>query len=343
MTRRGRHIILVLITGVLLGTLTAVLLIRHQLLHPAAPPSASAAPTEQSGPGPGPAEIPVPSPEDRSEPTPEIAPLPTAEPEAGAVIAPGPGAAAAAQTTGTERSAEVSQYVARFAGEHSGNWSLCFADLSGGEPAIRGGEEGPMVSASLIKLPIMGAVYEAVAAGSLDPAQCENWLGPMITVSDNGSANSLVLLLGGGDADKGMAAVNDWCLRQGLTDTRQNRLMLVDNGLQNYTGAADCARLLAAIYRGDCVSPEASRQMLSLLLQQQVNDRLPLGLPEGTPIAHKTGDLIGLCWADVGIVYSPGGDYVLCVISDGQASEREAKSATAALSREVYALMNPET
>ena len=83
--------------------------------------------------------------------------------------------------------------------------------------------------------------------------------------------------------------------------------------------------------------------MLDLLLLQRVNDRIPAQLPEGTPVAHKTGDLVGLCWADVGIVFSPGGDYVLCVISDGQASEREAKSATAALSREVYALMNPET
>ena len=198
-----------------------------------------------------------------------------------------------------------------------------------------------MVSASLIKLAIMGAVYEGMEQGRLDPGQCEAWLGPMITISDNGSANALVHLLGDGDETAGMAAVNAWCESQGLTNTRQNRLMLADNGLQNYTGAADCARLLAAIYRGDCVSPEASQKMLALLLQQQVNDRLPLGLPAGTPIAHKTGDLIGLCWADVGIVYSPGGDYVLCVISDGQASESEAKSAAAELSRQIYEMMNP--
>lgn len=198
-----------------------------------------------------------------------------------------------------------------------------------------------MVSASLIKLPIMGAVYERLEQGSLDRESCDAWLGPMITVSDNASANALVRLLGDGDAAAGMAAVNEWCLRQGLKNTRQNRLMLENNGLQNYTSAADCARLLAAVYRGECVSPEADRQMLALLLRQEVKDRLPLGLPEGTAIAHKTGDLIGLCWADVGIIYSPGGDYILCVISDGQASELEAKSAAAELSRQIYELMNP--
>ena len=321
MTKRVRQGVLALMIGVLLGLLAALLLVRARMGGAPAGPAALPAPG-------GTEAVSVPT----APPMPAGTPVPAAAEPSQTPVSPEP-----------DRNEAVAELFRRFAGEHPGRWNLCFLALPDGEPVIWGSEEGPMVSASLIKLPIMGAVYEAVAAGSLDPAQCENWLGPMITVSDNGSANSLVLLLGGGDADKGMAAVNDWCLRQGLTDTRQNRLMLVDNGLQNYTGAADCARLLAAIYRGDCVSPEASREMLSLLLQQQVNDRLPLGLPEGTPIAHKTGDLIGLCWADVGIVYSPGGDYVLCVISDGQASEREAKSATAALSREVYALMNPET
>ncbi len=332
MTRKNKQILLAVLVLVLLGMLAAVLLLYRQQRRPVPLPPApaeqilpSSAPTEQSpvptvppDSGPAPIEIPVRPPEGDE---------PAAVPET---------------TREAERDAAVQALFESFAREHTGTWGLCFTALPGGEPVLWDGG-GAMVSASLIKLPIMGAVYEAVAAGKLDPAQCEAWLGPMITVSDNASANALVRLLGDGDAAAGMAAVNDWCLRQGLTDTRQNRLMLEDNGLQNYTGAADCARLLAAIYRGECVSPEASRQMLALLLRQEVNDRLPLGLPEGTPIAHKTGDLIGLCWADVGIIFSPGGDYILCVISDGQASEWEAKSAAAELSREIYALMNPGT
>ena len=45
----------------------------------------------------------------------------------------------------------------------------------------------------------------------------------------------------------------------------------------------------------------------------------------------------------MGIVYSPGGDYILCVISDGTPSEREAKEAMAALARQIYGIVNPET
>ena len=230
MTKRVRQGLLALMVGVLLGLLAALLLVRARI---------AAQPPGEQPPAGTPAAASVPT----APPMPAGTPVPAAAEPSQTPVSPEP-----------DRNEAVAELFRRFAGEHPGRWNLCFLALPDGEPVIWGGEEGPMVSASLIKLPIMGAVYEAIAAGRLDRAQCENWLGPMITVSDNGSANSLVLLLGGGDADKGMAAVNDWCLRQGLTDTRQNRLMLVDNGLQNYTGAADCARLLAAIYRGDCAA-----------------------------------------------------------------------------------------
>ena len=318
MTKRVRQGVLALMIGVLLGLLAALLLVRARIAAqppgvqaPAVTPAAASAPTAP----PTPSETPLPT-------SPEPAQVPTdAQPE--------------------PRNEAAAELFRRFTGEHTGRWSLCFLALPDGEPVIWGGEEGPMVSASLIKLPIMGAVYEAIAAGKLDPAQCEGLLGPMITVSDNGSANALVRLLGDGDADRGMAAVNDWCQRQGLTDTRMLRLMLADNGLQNYTGAADCARFLESVYRGDCVSPAASREMLELLLAQTVNDRLPARLPEGTPVAHKTGDLSGLCCADVGIVFSPGGDYILCLICNDQDYDLDARDAEAELSAKIYGLANP--
>ncbi len=314
---RVKRVLLALIAGILLGLLAFLVLTRYELrrageLSPAQSPAAleSPAPTAEQ-------PIPVtPAEPESPPPSPEAAPAP-------------------------DYAAAVGEIFDSFAQTQTGRWGLCFLALPDGEPVLRDGGGGPMVSASLIKLPVMAAVYEKLERGELDRETAERRLGPMITVSDNASANALIRLLGGGDEAAGMAAVNDWCARQGLGDTRLNRLMLVDNGLQNYTSAADCAALLAAVYRGDCVSPEASREMLALLLGQTVKDRLPRGLPEGTPIAHKTGDLIGLCWADVGIVFSPGGDYILCVISDGLAGELEAKDAAAALSRQIYDLLNP--
>lgn len=235
----------------------------------------------------------------------------------------------------------VEEAFSAFLRNQTGNWSLGFRRLPEGETLLCPREAGPMVSASLIKLYIMGAVWDALERGTLEHDAADAPLAAMITVSDNESANRLIFLLGQGDAEAGMAAVNDWCQRLGYGDTRLNRLMLADNGLQNYTSAADCAAFLSAVCRGECVSPQASREMLELLLQQQVNDRLPALLPEGTPVAHKTGDLTGLCWADAGIVFSPGGDYVLCLISDGQIEGGAAKAAQAALSRQIYEIINP--
>jgi beta-lactamase class A len=51
------------------------------------------------------------------------------------------------------------------------------------------------------------------------------------------------------------------------------------------------------------------------LLGQRINDRLPVGLPPGVPIAHKTGNLPGLAH-DAGIVYAPEGPYIVVVLTE---------------------------
>lgn len=171
-----------------------------------------------------------------------------------------------------------------------------------------------MVSASLIKLFIMGAVYDAERSGTLTPDAQEDAIRQMISVSDNAAANDLTRLLGGGSEADGRAAVERFAASIGCTAVRYNRLMLVDNGTQNYVSAEDCAAFLRLVYARQCVSQEASEQMLAHLLAQQVNDRIPQGLPDDTQCAHKTGDLLGLCCADVGIVFAPQGDFLLCII-----------------------------
>ncbi len=295
----------VILAGALLGVLAILLLTRPGVPAPLAslPPEEPPAPSPAAAP-----ETPAPTPEPTPEP-PDLRP-------------------------------EVEARLRAFLAEQPGRWDLCWMALPDGEPVLLSRDGEPMVSASLIKLFIMGAVYEQVEAGQIGEDAAASRLRTMITVSDNRCANELILLLGGGDAGLGMAAVNDWCARQGYAATRLNRLMLEENGLQNYSSAADCAAFLADVYRGNCVSADASRTMLELLLDQQVNDRLPARLPEGTGLAHKTGDLSGLCCADVGIVFSPGGDYILCAICNDPPDDHAARDAIAALSAELYELLN---
>ena len=137
----------------------------------------------------------------------------------------------------------------------------------------------------------------------------------------------------------GMAAVNAYARSVGCGSSVQNRLMLDNNGLQNYTTAYDCGKLLKMIYDGTCVSEVWSGEMLQILKEQTVCNRIPAGLPQGTVCANKTGDLAGLCSADVGIVCAPKGDYILCVICNDYTVDPA--SAIADLSSRIYENLNP--
>ena len=57
--------------------------------------------------------------------------------------------------------------------------------------------------------------------------------------------------------------------------------------------------------------------MIEILKAQEFNEKIPAGLPEGTPVAHKTGDITGI-HHDAAIVYPPGeAPYVLVVLTQG--------------------------
>lgn len=112
--------------------------------------------------------------------------------------------------------------------------------------------------------------------------------------------------------------------------------MLAENDLQNHVTARDCAEILRQIYKKTCISEAVSEKMLQLLENQQVNDRLPLLLPEDVTVAHKTGNLSGICIADVGIVELKDSPYLICVICNDPYTDAGATSEIAELSQSVY-------
>jgi hypothetical protein len=91
------------------------------------------------------------------------------------------------------------------------------------------------------------------------------------------------------------------------------------------TTAADLGRLLEMIYScaehddgvlrqvyGAQVTQDECRQMLDVMLRLELDALLEAGVPDGTPLAHKHG-WIDDTNGDAGIVFTPGGDYVLVV------------------------------
>ena len=55
--------------------------------------------------------------------------------------------------------------------------------------------------------------------------------------------------------------------------------------------------------------------MLDILKKQRLNGKIPVLLPPGTAVAHKTGEDAGITH-DVGIVYGPQ-PFVLCLCANG--------------------------
>lgn len=229
----------------------------------------------------------------------------------------------------------------------NGSWSVYICDLSGGSEATI--NDTPMQAASLIKLFIMGAVYENYDSLSQQygSATLDSYLTPMITVSDNDAANSLVSCLGNGDSTAGMQKVNSFCQSHGYTSTSMGRLLLASNEFgDNYTSAYDCGKFLKEIYQicsGTTPTPSLlhAEDMYSLLKQQQRTNKIPAALPEGVSVANKTGELSDV-ENDAGILYNAqgGNDLVIVFLSENLSSAGDAQNTIAQLSRSIYLYYN---
>jgi beta-lactamase class A len=202
-------------------------------------------------------------------------------------------------------------------------------------------------SASLIKFPILCAAFQAVEEGRMSLSAPVTLMrgdrrggsgllkfAPMGTVltnrelleamidhSDNTAASLIVRQLGYDYLQKTFVTL-------GLQDT-----VICPEGFKltsrrvpedNMTSPRDMAYLLEKIYRRELVSPQASDQMLEIMKHQHLRDRLPRFLPTGWEIAHKTGLLRKACH-DVGIVFSPKGDYLICVLTSNDTTYKLAK------------------
>lgn len=100
------------------------------------------------------------------------------------------------------------------------------------------------------------------------------------------------------------------------------------------TSPREMAQLCEYIEQGRGLS-EASREgVVDTLRRQQLNSRIPAGLPHGTIVAHKTGSLAGVR-NDAGIVYAQQ-PYVIALYSKNLADERKGEQALVEISAVIW-------
>ena len=171
-------------------------------------------------------------------------------------------------------------------------------------------------------------LYKAVGQTRTLDQLCEL----MITVSSNFATNLLIQKLG---VENIRATVHS--LRADginvLRGVEDNKAF--EKGLNNTTDAQGLAVLLEAIAKGEAVDADDSysQRMIQILERQRFNEGIPAGLPAGTRVAHKTGELTKL-HHDAAIVYAKK-PFVLVVLVRGT-DFQESSVLIADITRQLY-------
>jgi beta-lactamase class A len=229
-------------------------------------------------------------------------------------------------------------------------------------------------AASTIKVPVLLAVYDAIAQHRFDAhsrlhvrnrflgvvdgkpfrvgedrdsnAAVHAALGRMLTVhelaehmivtSSNLATNLLLELVGIEEARASLARLHlgGIDLQRGVEDEAA-----WEAGLNNRVTAAGLCDALRLIEEGKAISPEASQAMLDILHQQKFRSGIPAGLPQDARVAHKTGEISTIAH-DAGIVYLDGRDaYVVVILTEWAPDAGGRQETIARISRAVYEYM----
>ena len=218
----------------------------------------------------------------------------------------------------------------------NGTVGLLVKNLTTGETFSHNAEAG-FPSASVIKVPILVTLLDAVAAGELEltaripvaPADIVSGSGVirflseglpftlldhamlMIDFSDNIATNHLISVLG-------MERINARCKELEMHDTVLARKMMdFEAKMQGRDNLTSCRDLLA-IFAHMHSNTEKYATAFKILRQQTLNNLLPGAFAEDTlDFAHKTGGLDGVRH-DVGILYRSDPIFVALLTKDLQ-------------------------
>ena len=158
----------------------------------------------------------------------------------------------------------------------------------------------------------------------------------MITVSSNLATNLIIEKLGVENIRNSvqMLHADGMHVLRGVEDQKA-----YDQGLNNTTTARGLQILLTAIAENKAVDASASRQMVETLERQKFNEGIPAGLPPGTQVAHKTGEITKI-HHDAAIVYAPR-PFVLVILVRGIEDMKQSSALMADITRALYQAVEP--
>lgn len=201
-----------------------------------------------------------------------------------------------------------------------GRVGVCVLDDSG-DTLFEHGADGPFTAASVVKIPLIMAVYADAAAGRLSPHERLPVGEPVpgsgvlrllgvreltirdlailaISVSDNTATNVLIDRIG---IERVAERTAEWGISASRLGRKMFDLEARARGIENVMTARETALLLLRLVRGECVDRATSDAVVALLRDCQDATKLRRYLPPGVDVAHKSGWLEGIS-NDAGIV-----------------------------------------
>ena len=233
---------------------------------------------------------------------------------------------------------QIQEIIDDISAQCGGEWSVYLNVPATGDTLSMNPQR--LRAASVIKLFVMGAVYEEY------DDLCKHYAGDdipeiieaMITISSNEDADLLVMMLGRGDAAAGLKKVNKYCKDKGFENTQMGRLMCENNEINdNMTSPEDTAKFLEMALGGELPH---SKDMLKYLMAQSRQNKIPEGVPENVRCANKTGELEDV-ENDAAIVFAAK-PYILCVMADGVGDYQPPIDAIADISTVTYNYIAPK-
>ncbi|MEN1679291.1 MAG: serine hydrolase [Planctomycetota bacterium] len=271
--------------------------------------------------------------------------------------------------------AEFAKTLEDLISRHRGEVSVFIKHLETGV-SYRRKADRPMPTASLIKLPIMAAAYQAVEKGELSldkPITLKaedkvpgsgvltinfsagvtmplyDAIRLMIAYSDNTATNLVVDQIG-------LPATAEMMETLGLPNTKLHaKVYRRDTSIAperskefglGSTTAAEMIKLIEMLHAGELVSADASKAMREHMLACDDNTKVRRYLPAGAKTPNKTG-AVSNSRTDAGVIESPAGPIGYCILTTGNAdrswgNENEAELLAAEIGRLAYAyFVNP--
>ena len=241
---------------------------------------------------------------------------------------------------------QLKEEVENVIADKKGNYGITFMNLTT-KDAFGINEDEIFTAASVNKVPIVAALYALEREGkiefdeqiTLQESDIQDYgtgslryegaggtysLKTLAKLSLKESDNTAAYVLGnriGIETIQGV--IEGW----GLTQT---------NIEENTTSPSDMRKLFLALYQHKITDEARTTELLGFMQETEIEDRIPLNLPEGVVVSHKTGDAVGNLH-DVGIITQGEDAYILAVLtSDIGSSEQETKDTIAKIARTIF-------